>query len=483
MPVDFTEEYTTIEGAFSGFFVMRNYPSLGFAFCLAVAITTALAAGPSTDANVDSSQAALDRLTAMPPAKQQAWLKRLEERANRAASLAFKPKEAAEHQAAIHGKLHQKSITWEVLREAIQETDAWEKDAIKRLSKDYRLKVFEIFHQDLHAYADRQRAWLDLQQNWKDAGSPFESQDRLVDWLEGSLRDIKSSKPSPIRSKPSFEVEKLPAVVVKPRDAKPQAVEKPREITKPQAVVQAQQPKKKPQTPVKTPLVELPPMPAIEPAVTPPERALARIPLHQQENNSATSVLPPVDLQHVKSLSPSPPSLNDFDLPKRKPQLLGETQPVVSPDVLREITASSSSSPPASSAEPTASEPSPPGTIEVKIGELSARIGGCNLAFRAMETELDEKGEWDATKLEPYMDRLKLLITRRHDLNLFRNALSESQRSSVEPLASEKSAVSQFAACIATARQRAFNGNYPDRQTELERLEKLSRQLAEMAGQ
>jgi hypothetical protein len=342
------------------------------------------------------------------------------------------------------------------------------------------LKVFEIFHQDLHAYADRQRAWLDLQQSWKDAGSPFEPQDRLVDWLEGSLRDIKSPKPSPIRSKPSLEVEKLPAVVVKPRDAKPQPVEKPREITKPQAVVQTQEPIKKPQTPVKKPVVELPPMPAIEPAVTPPERALARIPLHQHDNNSTTSVLPPVDLQHVKSLSPSPPSLNDFDLPKRKPQLLGETQPVVSPDVLREITASSSSSPPASSPEPAASEPSPSDTIEVKIGELSARIGGCNLAFRAMETELDEKGEWDATKLEPYMDRLKLLITRRHDLNLFRNALSDSQRSSVEPLASEKSAVSQFAACIATARQRAFNGNDPDRQTELERLEKLSRQLAEL---
>ena len=113
----------------------------------------------------------------------------------------------------------------------------------------------------------------------------------------------------------------------------------------------------------------------------------------------------------------------------------------------------------------------------VKVDELSACISGCNMAFRALEMELDEKGDWTAARLEPLMDRLKILLLRRHDLNLFRDALSESQRASIDPVASEKGVVAQFSARIVAARQRAS-----DRQDELAQLEKLSRRLGELTG-
>jgi hypothetical protein len=65
---------------------------------------------------------------------------------------------------------------------------------------------------------------------------------------------------------------------------------------------------------------------------------------------------------------------------------------------------------------------------------------------------------------------------------LFRNALSESQRESVEPLASEKTAVAQFAACMDAARLHVSDKGEADRQAEVDRLEKLSRQLADLTG-
>ena len=124
------------------------------------------------------------------------------------------------------------------------------------------------------------------------------------------------------------------------------------------------------------------------------------------------------------------------------------------------------------------------GAVEIKADELSARISGCNLAFRALEAELDEKGVWTAARLEPLAERLKILVLRRHDLHLFREAVPEDKRASIEQLASAKSAVSQFAACIVAARAQAkgadFKGTDAERQTELKRLEELSRRLAEM---
>ena len=113
---------------------------------------------------------------------------------------------------------------------------------------------------------------------------------------------------------------------------------------------------------------------------------------------------------------------------------------------------------------------SPEGTVQIEQEELTARIRGCNLAFRALEAELDEKGTWTAARLEPLVDRLEILMLRRHDLELFRGVVPKEQRSAVEPLASAKSVVSPVAAHIVEARTRAsgsgFTGTEAERQRE-----------------
>ena len=79
-----------------------------------------------------------------------------------------------------------------------------------------------------------------------------------------------------------------------------------------------------------------------------------------------------------------------------------------------------------------------PEKVEILADELSARIGGCNLAFRELEADLNEKGDWTAARLEPLADRLKLLVTRRGDLQLYRDAITDEQRATVDALASPK---------------------------------------------
>ena len=150
-----------------------------------------------------------------------------------------------------------------------------------------------------------------------------------------------------------------------------------------------------------------------------------------------------------------------------------------------EIEAFDAARPTAPTATPTPNEP-PANSVEIKQDELAARIAGCNLAFRALETDLDEKGEWTATRLEPLFERLRVLVVRRHDLQLFCEVLPTDQRSSVGQLASANGVVSQLAARVYEVRGRTsaaeFKGTDAERQAELRRLEALSRRLAEVAG-
>jgi len=136
------------------------------------------------------------------------------------------------------------------------------------------------------------------------------------------------------------------------------------------------------------------------------------------------------------------------------------------------------------SGEP-ADEP-PAGSVQVNVAGLAARIAGCNLAFRTVEAELDEKGEWNAQQLGHILDRVNLLTIRRNDLNLFRETVPEEQRTSLKRLESPKSLIAQLGARIFEARSNAngpdFKGSDAERQAELQRLEELSRRLAELAG-
>jgi hypothetical protein len=127
----------------------------------------------------------------------------------------------------------------------------------------------------------------------------------------------------------------------------------------------------------------------------------------------------------------------------------------------------------------------PPGSVKVNVEELEARIAACNLALRELEADLAEKSGWDAAKLEPLVDRLKVLVVRHNDLGMFRDVAPKAQRSDITPLEAPKSAISQLSAHVVEARTRANDTKVltdeVERRAELTRLEAVSHQLAELA--
>ncbi len=137
-------------------------------------------------------------------------------------------------------------------------------------------------------------------------------------------------------------------------------------------------------------------------------------------------------------------------------------------------------------APPAKKQPGAAGDVEVNVGELAARIAGYNLDLRALETDLDESGTWDAARLAPMVDRLKILVVRRGDLDLFREAVPAGKRLDLARLDSPRTASAELGAKIAAARDRAagasFTGTEAQRRKETDRLDQLSRRLAEAAG-
>ena len=391
---------------------MQNVITHLFALTLVAACFCALvvAGEEITKSDPDPIQPILDRLAKMDFAEQQAWLRRLEDRSARAARLAPNPEQADRQQALVRSLLHRKMITWQVLREAIGETDSLERKAVARMSQDYRNRVSQNFRQWPAEAGRRAKAWETTLREWKDAGGDFEQQDRLIDWLESSIGSVERTSIGPIPEKPIVEEQQPPAK------------------TAPQVPAEAVKPR--PTRPTPKPIPK--PIPKLPEKLAQPRRP-DRVPLALP---TETQVPPP-----------SPKKL-------------------VAP------------------AEPTGKLPA--GSVRVNVDELAVRIAGCNMAFRALEVELDEKGTWNAARLEPLVNRLKILVVRRGDLDLFRALLPVDKRSTVAKLEKPKSAMSQLGARIFEARRAAtspeFKGTAAARRVELGRLEMLSRRLAEAAA-
>ena len=99
-------------------------------FLIALVATCLPVQAADTKTGDDSVQAELDRVKKMSPAEQQAWLAQLEQRAAQAARLTMSAEDAAKHETRTQALLHQKTVTWKVLREVIGDTETREK-AIK----------------------------------------------------------------------------------------------------------------------------------------------------------------------------------------------------------------------------------------------------------------------------------------------------------------------------------------------------------------
>ncbi len=359
------------------------------------------------------------RVATMSRAEQQTWLRQLESRFAHAVTINLSPADAVAEQKRMRTMLYRKTISWQMLRQVINETDAREKEAIEALVQKHS-DVTSVPPQPRIPITDSPRY-----REWKDGSSDFVAQDGLIHWLETQLDSLE--RPTPTTT-----------AVQKPEQTQPGKVD-----LKPGVAVQAD---KKPEVAAQQTTETKPvALPAVEPnlPVTPPS-AVAGQPVISPRAKAAEKVV------NNRSENSSKPTAETSSVAKRTKKI---------------------------NAEPSV-------TVQIDVDELAARIAGCNLEFRGLEIALDEKGIWNVAKLEPMVDRLKLLMLRRHDLGLFRESLSEERRASIAKLESPKVAIAQVAAKIVEIRQQVTESasrTEPERRAELERLDSLSRRLAEIS--
>lgn len=478
------------------------------------------------------AQSELDRVKKMQPADQQAWLRRLEQRALRAVRLSMKPDEAAAQEGRVHAMLYQKTVGWSVLGDLIDETNAREQKAIDQLVRKYRGQIFDAYHKKNYDIYEKWRmAWADVYGEWKNAGSGFRDQDLLIDWLETAMQRVAAGNAEAMPDKPRFTLQSphskgvkqplgrvlpLPAVRSPARrvkstiqllpgelpdvpPAQPEPVEKPVEPVSPSEVPAA------PTKPVESERHDESPDTPEKDAKKSAEEGGRGAKSAASARTSATAGSEPAGSSPASAPAPNPQAAPRESSPEKSAkESAAESQPAVVPATKeqapstgegkqksaapkRKMAESLTATPPvAQSEEALADHREPvPNPVQIDVDELSARIAGCNLELRALETSLDEKGHWDAARLEPLVDRLKILLIRRNDLRLFRESLPEQSRASVASLEAPKMAIAQFGAKIFEIRKRLGEsspaGNDAERRTELSRLDVLSRQLAEMA--
>jgi hypothetical protein len=130
--------------------------------------------------------------------------------------------------------------------------------------------------------------------------------------------------------------------------------------------------------------------------------------------------------------------------------------------------------------------------VQVNLADLNARINGYNYSLRALEAELHGEGAWDSARIRPAIERLKKLSAQRRDLEVFRNLLPAEQRKLAADFEPVRPIIAQLAQHISSARQAAEQALSAASQeatsaqaaaAELERLDGLSRELAEYGRQ
>ena len=393
--------------------------------------------------NTDAVQPILDRVAKMEFAEQQAWLQQLESRAARAARLSLPKDHAAQAQDRVSSLLHRETISWNVLRKAIETTNSLERDAVARLAEQYRRLVAEKFSRDSDEAGRRLWAWQAIYQNWA-ASNDSEQRGRLIDWLESAIGDVRQSA-----------VETVDRATT---DSSPP----------PEAAESA------PVEPAQRKAVKQSPRPILK-----PRPKLAAKPIPREPVESAEPVKQGISESSESQQEALSPEVASQEGKRRRIEHQAKRMPLESP-------MESQVAPPSSSSSAVTIRKLPPGSVTVNADELAARIAGCNMGFRALEAELDEEGTWNARRIEPLVGRFAILLLRRNDLALYRELLPAHQRSNAGTLESPESAMSLLGSRIFEARRRAsspeFEGTEAERQAELARLEALSRRLAEAAS-
>ncbi len=132
-----------------------------------------------------------------------------------------------------------------------------------------------------------------------------------------------------------------------------------------------------------------------------------------------------------------------------------------------------------------ANQPVRPLPPPVDVKELRVRIEGYNLALTDLLAKLYGQEQWRADQLETVIEAMEDLAAVRADLGLYWNVLPAAARSVLKPIEPLEPAISLAASKTAAARKQleqptAVRNRGDDQRLQLQRLERISRRLAEL---
>jgi hypothetical protein len=480
------------------------------------------------------------RIGVLETAPQQAWLLRLEQRRDCANRFLLKTEDADRERKQTARLLRQPMIPPTQLAELLQQTDAREKEAIRLLARRYRLENDRWFHHQTQKLESRDAVWEKIHSAWTEAGRNFEEQDRLLLWLDAALRQMASSSAG-LPPLPTFtRREKLqdPAGLAKtvlrfnpfltlaePAPGAPQAKTSPPPIPSasllpnippkilPKELPAAESPSRDasasllknalpeprgrgspaPDFKRDSVMAAIPRSPQVTEASIPADRV--PIPVPPAAVGRRLEIAEKVDQPAGELATISPPQISvGQGIPpaavRRRPGGADEAARPPTLSVAAVIPRSSRTADlpaPETPVIPEAPEPQPPSpapaspaaAVEVNREELVAQIKGCNLSLRAIEAELDERGDWNVPQLEKMMARLKRIVQQARDLEIIRNLLAAEDLHGVDALESPRVVIALMGRRIYEIRTAlaAKTGI----ETEGKRLDELSRSLAELA--
>jgi hypothetical protein len=320
-------------------------------------------------------------------------------------------------------------LSADALYELWTEADRLEQLAIQRLSRAYRMQVYQTYREQRGEFDRRQRAWREIEAAWIAAGGWPEDQPQLVEWLKSA---IWASRPGTLAALPP-----VPPFRLAP--------------------------------PTKSPAPQIAKTPKPKPAA-PPKPSPRDI---RGDGPSAPS-----------SVATIPPRVSPPFIPREAPQADPRRSTAYSPSLSPPAAPSSNGRTPrrpASIPAPAAEPPNagrPVAAVRLNIDEIAARVAGFNLALAALEQQLDQDGLVSHRRLAPLIDQLADLATRHGDIRPYYQYLSEGEARRLGELRSCVPAIRLSAAKV-HATQRASHDAPPQQRDEIDR---LSRRLAEIAA-
>ncbi len=398
-----------------------------------------------------------------------------------------------------------------------------ETEAISRLSRAYRLAVYQTFRRDRKTYRERLQAWAIARLAWQESGAKADELDLLLEWLLTAGENSRPATLAPLPAIPRFgsprpvekfssPVKKIPSSVEKlssPIKKNPSVKEPslaPSETTE-KAVPPAAPPvRPAPPAPLPTTLptelpTPLPPSSPLQPESAPtdsmPETTLPKATPKKEKQPPSEEPPGKATLEGVRTPKPAPretpklarkkaapsekkrpessrtasPSAREKKAPQEKKPLA--PAPVKDPVPRHEVKKEVAKPAPPSSKKPatktttrfttkskkTKPEDEPAPQVVINLQELATQIEGYHLGLKHLSDAIRQASPDDATALDRIVKRYARLKQQKDDFQLFLNLLDPSECQAIGQPKSLDSVTAEIAEVLLEARAKCIESD------------------------